>query len=273
MSQKSQEDDEEKGNVPSAWKLAEYGTMHMHGEERHVSKGGSPHVTDETINTMTHFVGLMLSVLGFAILVSAASVQGKVWHIVGFSVYSTTLLLLFVASTLHHAIHSTPEVEKRLLLLDYIAIFPLIAGTMTPFELVLLNDEHRGWALFGVSWFIAISGMILVGILRDKLPRWISFTMYMTLGWMGAFLGLLVTDKIGLSGVGLIAGGGVLYTIGGAIFVTEKPNPLPGYFGFHEIWHLLVLAAAATHWIAMYLWLLPYPYDPHSHMSEPTIWK
>lgn len=258
---------------PCAWKLAEYGTMHLEGKERHVSKGGSPHVTDETINTMTHFVALMLSLLGFAILVSAAAVQGKVWHIVSFSVYSVSLATLFLASTLHHGIHSTPEVEKCLLLFDYIAIFPLIAGTFTPFELILLRHDYSGWALFGVSWFIAISGMVLIATLREKFPRWISFTMYITLGWMGAFLALFSIQKIGLSGVAMVAAGGVLYTIGGAVFVVEAPNPYPGYFGFHEIWHLFVFLAAGVHWCVMYFWLLPYPYPSNSHMSQHTIWK
>jgi len=258
---------------PCAWKFAEYGTMHLDGKERQVSKGGSPHVTDETINTMTHFVGLMMSLLGFAVLVSAAAVTGKVWHIVGFSVYSTTLVLLFLASSLHHGIHSTPEVEKCLLLFDYIAIFPLIAGTFTPFELIILHDEYSGWALFGTSWFIAISGMVLIAVLGEKFPRWISFTMYITLGWMGAFLALFCIEKVGVSGAAMVAAGGVLYTIGGVIFVAEKPNPYPGYFGFHEIWHIFVLSAAATHWLVMYFWLLPYPYPPDHHMSQPTIWK
>jgi len=256
-----------------AWKFAEYGTMHLDGEERLVSKGGSPHVTDETINTMTHFVGLMLSILGATVLVSAAAVQGKVWHIVSFSVYGASLVTLFLASTLHHGIHSTPEVEKCLLLFDYIAIFPLIAGTCTPFSLILLHDKYSGWAMFGVSWFIAISGMVLIGILREKAPRWISFTMYITLGWMAGFTVLFVIHDIGLSGAAMVAGGGILFTVGGVIFVTEVPNPYPGYFGFHEIWHLFVLVACATHWCVMYWWLLPYPFPQGSHMAEHTIWK
>lgn len=276
----STEVDEESGKrrccsacEPCAWKLAEYGTMHLDGEERTVSKGGSPHVTDEQFNTMSHFVGLMLSILGAAVLISAAAVEGKVWHVIGFSVYSLSLATLFLASTLHHGIHSTPEVEQCLLLFDYIAIFPLIAGTFTPFELIILHDDPMGWALLGVSWFIAIAGMLLIAVLREKFPRWISFTMYITLGWMGAFLALFCLDKIGLSGAAMVAAGGVLYTIGGAIFVAEKPNPYPGYFGFHEIWHLFVNLAVIAHWSVMYFWLLPYPYPPESHMSKSTIWK
>lgn len=266
--------DEESGErCACAWKLAEYGTMHLEGQERHVSKGGSPHVTDEQFNTMSHFVGLMLSILGAAVLISASAAQAKVWHVIGFSVYSASLATLFLASTLHHGIHSTPDVEKCLLLFDYIAIFPLIAGTFTPFELILLHGDAMGWAMFGVSWFIAISGMLLIAILKEKFPRWISFTMYITLGWMGAFLALFCMQQIGLSGAAVIAVGGVLYTIGGAIFVAEKPNPYPGYFGFHEIWHVFVFLAASVHWSVMYFWLLPYPYPADHHMSKPTIWK
>lgn len=242
------------------WGLAEYGAMHLEGKSRDVSKGGSEHVTDETISTMVHFVGLMLSILGTAVLVGAASVEGKVWHIIGFSIYGATLIMLFLASTLHHGVHSNPKVEQDLLLFDYIAIFPLIAGTFTPICLVCLHDHWSGWVFLGSVWFIAITGMVLIGVLREKFPRWISFTMYITLGWMGAFLVLFAFERMGLSFLLIVAFGGVLYTVGGVVFVVEKPNPYPGYFGFHEIWHIFVLLAAATHWCVMYFWVLPYPY-------------
>lgn len=250
-----------------AWGLAEYGAMHIKGQNREVSKGGSPHVTDETINTMTHLVGLMLSLLGSAVLIAASSSEGKVWHIVSFSIYGTTLMLLFLASTLHHGVHSTPLVEHYFLLFDYIAIFPLIAGTFTPLCLVLFHHSWIGWTFFGSTWLIALIGMLLLVILQDKFPRWISFTMYITLGWMGAFIALFSLPKIGFLAIAAIAFGGVLYSVGGVIFVIEKPNPYPGRFGFHEIWHIFVLAAAATHWIVMYVWILPYPETPGEYFT------
>merc|ERR1719197_972449 len=83
--------------------------------------------------------------------------------------------------------------------------------------------------------------------------------MYITLGWFGVFVGLLVLPIIGIVACGMIALGGVLYTVGGAIFMLEKPNPVPGVFGFHEIWHLFVLSASLVHWTVMYFYVLPYP--------------
>lgn len=243
------------------FELARPGKLHMDGQERLVSKGGATEVTDEVVNTATHFVGLMLSILGVSVLVTAASVEGKVWHIVAFAIYGSTLVLLYLASILHHAIHSTPGIEAFFLSLDYIAIFPLIAGTFTPFCLVMLHDSWVGWMFFGVTWGIAISGILLVAILQQKLPRWVNFTMYITLGWFGAALGLCILPIVGLFACFLIALGGVLYTVGGAVFMLEKPNLIPGVLGFHEIWHIFVLLASLTHWVVMYAYVLPYPYE------------
>lgn len=240
------------------WSIAEAGDVTSDGTVRTLSKGGSPHVTDDVFNTAMHFVGLMLSILGTACLIAAASVQAKPWHILSFSIYGATLIGLFTASTLHHGINSTPYVEKVLLLVDYIAIFPLIAGTFTPFCLVYLHDSWIGWTFFGCSWGIALFGVIMIALLQEKLPRWVNFTMYMTIGWFGLLLCLLAWDLIGVPAICLIATGGVLYTGGGVVFMAEKPNPAPGTFGFHEIWHIFVFLGAMVHWFVMYLYVLPH---------------
>jgi len=243
------------------WSIATFGKNHMDEEQgqRDVSKGGSVHVTDEAINTAIHFAGFMLAILGLTVLVTASATQGKVWHIVGFAVYGTTLLLMFTASVLHHGIHSTPEVEYNFLLMDYAAIFPLVGGSFTPFCLVCLHDHWAGWVFLGVIWGLSLMGVVMVLALREKLPRWVLGLMFMLLGWMGGLLAFWLVHRLPPGAIVLLVLGGVMYSIGFVIFEIEKPNPVPGRFGFHEIWHIMVLVGAIIHWCCMYFYILPYP--------------
>lgn len=229
-----------------------------HGKVGQLSRDGSIHVTDEVFNSASHLAGAMLSVLGFAVLVSEASAQGAPWKIVSFAAYGLSLVLLFVASTLHHAISSTPRVMQLLRMLDYMAIYPLIAGTFTPMCLVFFHRSPIGWTFFGVVWSLSVAGMALTVRHFHKMPKWISMTLYMSLGWLGAFLSIPLYAEIGSGGVGLLALGGLFYTVGGVCFTIERPNPIPGRFGFHEIWHIFVLLGAGAHWLMMMLYVLPW---------------
>lgn len=153
----------------------------------------------------------------------------------------------------------THQVEARLRMLDYLAIYPLIAGTFTPFCLVFLHDSVIGWSFFGVAWFLALFGMILTSKFGpDLIPKWLSMTIYITIGWLGAILAVWLAREIGMGGLSLFILGGVSYTAGGYIYATEQPNPIPGRFGFHEIWHVAVMLGAAFHYAVMYLYVLPF---------------
>lgn len=144
-------------------------------------------------------------------------------------------------------------------MLDYLAIYPLIAGTFTPLCLVFLHDTVIGWSFFGVAWFLAIMGMFLtVRFGVQRIPKWFSMTMYITIGWIGAFLMFWLLEYIKVGGMGLFFCGGLAYTIGGYIYTTEKPNPYPGVFGFHEIWHVFVILGAAFHFAVMFFYVLPW---------------
>ncbi|KAL7548741.1 hypothetical protein ACHAWF_012003 [Thalassiosira exigua] len=224
---------------------------------RLLSRDGSPHVTDEVFNSVSHLSAAMLSLLGTVLLVSQSG--GNAWKIVGFAIYGASLVFLFVSSTLHHAINSTAKVEARLRTLDYLAIYPLIAGTFTPLCLVYLNRSVVGWSFFGVAWFLAAVGMTLTATLGpDRMPQWLSMTFYVTIGWLGAILCLWLLPEFGRGGTGWLIAGGVAYTAGGLVYATERPNPMPGRFGFHEIWHVAVIAGAACHYALMYFYVLPW---------------
>lgn len=221
-----------------------------------LSKDGSIHVTDEVINTITHTAGAIFSLLGLVLLVVLSSIQGKVWHIVGFSIYGFSLFTLFLASAFHHGINSTEKINEFFRLFDYLSIFTLIAGTYTPLCIIFSRDGW-GWSVFGVVWALAGAGIAIKAVF-PSIPKWFTNTLYVCMGWVGAFLVFHVYNQITLNGLILIIAGGVLYSIGAVIFYIEKPNPVPGKFGFHEIWHLFVLAGALTHFAFMFFIALPF---------------
>jgi hemolysin III len=238
-----------------------------HGEGWHItdfghvpplSKDGSVRATDEVINSATHLAASMLFFLGTVLLVVGASARGEPWKIVSFVIYGSSLLFLFVASTLHHSISASPRIEEILRMIDYFAIYPLIAGTFTPLCLVFFHDSYIGWCFFAVIWTLAIAGMVMTITMHHKVPKWLSTTLYVTMGWIGAFMTYWLYPLIGALGIFLLVLGGIFYTVGGYVFSVEKPNPFPGRFGFHEIWHVAVILGAATHWCLMFFIALPW---------------
>lgn len=246
------------GRLSTGWSLTDFGHV---GE---FSRDGSVHATDEVFNSASHLAGSMLAVLGTGLLIAEASspqtlADGTIlgvdpWKIVSFSIYGASLIFMFVCSTLHHAIVGPWEPFLRMM--DYLAIFPMIGGTFTPLCLVYFHDQVIGWVFCGTVWGIAILGMVMVATCFQKIPKWLTMTMYITLGWIGAFMTKWLIDVLGWGGFGLFLLGGTLYTIGGYIFWAEYPNPVPQKFGFHEIWHVAVMLAATCHWFLMYFYVL-----------------
>jgi hemolysin III len=220
------------------------------------SKDGSVNVTDEKINTIIHFVTGMAALLGVVLLIVEASAAGKPWHIVSFAVYGVSVVFMFTASCLHHGIDGSEKTNTVLCSMDYSAIFLLIAGSLTPLCLVVARGT-LGWSLFGVVWAISITGLVVRAVF-PKLPKFVTSTMYITLGWMSVMAAWPVYKALGLPAVALMAAGGMCYSIGLVMFTSEKPNPIPGKFGFHEIWHVMVSAGALCHYLLIYVFILPY---------------
>jgi hemolysin III len=211
-------------------------------------------VTDERINTISHLFGACLALVGAGLLISQAAAQGDPWKIVGVSVYGLSLVSLFVCSTLHHGIDGGPRLNEVLLTLDYDSVFLLIAGTTTPLVLVLFRNVY-GWTVFGAVWAIAVIGIVLRSVWR-RVPKYVTNTLYISMGWLTVLLvGANVTLPLGA--LALMAAGGLVYSAGFGVFVIERPNPWPGVFGFHELWHVLVVVAAVLHYLLMYFYVLP----------------
>jgi hemolysin III len=211
-------------------------------------------VTDERFNTVSHLFAATFALVGAALLISQAGAQADPWKIVGMSVYGLSLVLLFVFSTLHHGLDREPRLNEALRALDYDSVFLLIAGTVTPLVLVRFRTTY-GWTVLGAVWAIALLGIVLRSVLR-QLPKHVTNTLYIALGWLPVLL-VVAGAPLPIGALALMAAGGFVYSTGFVIYVVERPNPRPGVFGFHEIWHLLVVVAALLHYLLMYFYVLP----------------
>jgi hemolysin III len=211
-------------------------------------------VTDERLNTVSHLFAACFALVGAALLIAQAGAQGDAWKIVGFSIYGLSIVTLFVASTLHHGLDHSPRVNEVLRTLDYDSVFFLIAGSTTPLVLVLFRSTY-GWTVLGAVWAIATLGIVLRSMVR-ALPKYVTNTLYISLGWVPVLLAGAGGD-LPFGAYALMAAGGLVYSAGFVLFVIEKPNPFPGVFGFHEIWHLMVVVAALLHYLLVYVYVLP----------------
>jgi hemolysin III len=223
---------------------------------RKLSKDGSTRATDEFYNTLISLTGAGLALIGSIRLVWMAVAADKPWHIWSFSIYGVSLVCLFIASALHHGVDGSEKLNLRFRQIDYYAIFTMIAGTFTPFCLILFRNR-LGYSVLGLVWFLAIFGIFLKAVF-PHLPKWISTSLYLLMGWLAVVLVKAVYQAVPWGFVGL-AVGGFFFSVGAVIFSIEKPNPVPGRFGFHEIWHLFVLAGAACHFAVIYFCLSPLP--------------
>lgn len=199
------------------------------------------------MNALTHWAGAAAALLVAGPLLAWASArQLPLWP---FAVFSVSMLLLYAASATYHSLNLNERGMRRLRKLDHAAIFVLIAGTYTPVAYFGLNDVWRGGALW-VVWETALGG-VLLKLFTLRLPRAFSTGLYLGLGWLGlAFLPQLV-HTLSPAALLWLAAGGLLYTAGAVVYGTKRWNLRPG-FGFHEIWHLFVLAGTAAHTVMLF---------------------
>jgi hemolysin III len=223
--------------------------------ESTLSRDGSKHVTDEVINTATHLAAGCFALLGTVLLVGHAALNHKWWSVLAFAVYGLSLLSLFTFSTLHHGLDSSDRVNRVLRTFDYLSIFGLIGGTVTPVAIVLYPNLY-GWSVLAVVWMLIGLGVTLRATFHN-LPKYVTSTLFIVLGWLPALLVLIGGANLSLPAIALLAAGGLLYSGGLVLFALEWPNPFPGKFGFHEVWHIIVALAALCHYMFMYFYVLP----------------
>jgi hemolysin III len=173
------------------------------------------------------------------------------------AIYAISLSALFGTSALYHRVNWTrPSVRQWMRRLDHSMIFFLIAGTYTPFALLVLNGT-LAMAILVVVWIGAIAGAIVEMIWIDH-PKWASALIYLSLGWVAVAAFPELWTSMGPGGTLLVAAGGLLYTAGAVVYALQRPNPIPATFGYHEVFHLLVIAAAVAHFSAVAFFALPH---------------
>ena len=197
---------------------------------------------EEIAHSVSHGIGALLGVVGLVVMLWLSFEYGDVWHVVSVSIYGASVILLYSASTLYHAI-TNPRAKRFFQLMDHAAIFVLIAGTYTPFLLVNLRGPW-GWSLFIIIWSIALGG-VLLEIVKKERVKWLSLSLYLGLGWMALVAVKPMLELVNTTGLLLLLIGGLLYSLG-VIFYVRKQMVY-----HHAIWHVFVLAASVAHFFAV----------------------
>lgn len=205
---------------------------------------------EEVMNAVTHGIGTLLSVAGLVLLTVLAYLHGDIWHLISFSIYGTTLVLLYLSSTLYHSF-TNEKVKKIFKVFDHSAIYLLIAGTYTPFTLVPLHGV-LGWTIFGLVWGFAVIGIALKIFFTGRF-KLLSTLCYLGMGWFIVFAIKPLLATVPALGMTWLLVGGLFYTLG-SIFYLWKRLPYN-----HAIWHLFVLAGSISHFIAVFFYILPTP--------------
>jgi hemolysin III len=167
------------------------------------------------------------------------------------AIYSATVTMLFGTSALYHRLNWSPSAHRLMKRLDHSMIFVFIAGTYTPIA-VLSLPRNSAIAVLIAVWTGALFGVVLQTAWRSA-PRWLSAPCYIALGWVAVFVFPDLLHNAGVAAFVLIAAGGVVYTLGAVVYALKRPNPYPGVFGFHEVFHLCTLVAALCHYVAIWL--------------------
>ncbi|WP_163538651.1 hemolysin III family protein [Gracilibacillus sp. YIM 98692] len=201
---------------------------------------------EEIANSVTHGIGLALSIVGLVVLIVQSSMEGSIWHIVSYTLFGVTMLLLYTCSTV---LHSLPKGKAKNLfeILDHSSIYFFIAGTYTPFLFIIIRG-WEGWTLFGVVWGLAVVGTIFKAFFVKKFVVF-STLLYVLMGWLIVFTWKPLVANLHPTGVLLLVIGGLLYTVGAVFYVWR------GFKYHHAIWHLFVLAGTGAHYFSVLLYV------------------
>jgi len=210
---------------------------HSSNAFRQLSKG------EEIANSITHGIGALFSIVALVILIIVAGRHDDIWHMISFSIYGFTLILLYLSSTLYHSFNN-PRLKNLFARFDHISIFLLIAGTYTPILLTSLRGVW-GWTLFGIIWSIALAGAVIRSIWVYRFRK-LMVVIYLLMGWMFILAGNQIYHSLPSISLTFLILGGIAYSVG-VIFYLWRTLP----YG-HGIWHLFVLAGSVLHFFAIY---------------------
>lgn len=198
---------------------------------------------EEICNCVIHGLGIILGIAGLVILAAFSSVYGNAWTIVSTVIFGVSMILLYTASTIYHAVPGQ-RAKKILKRFDHISIYYLIAGTYTPFLLVTLRGT-TGWVMFGIIWFLALFGTVLKLTLSGSGTKLWSISLYLAMGWLIVFATRPLIAELNTIGLVFLVLGGLFYTGGIGFYVWKSKRYT------HAIWHLMVLLGTIMHFFAI----------------------
>jgi hemolysin III len=203
---------------------------------------------EEMANSITHGIGALLSISALVILIVFASISGTLLHIVSFTIFGSTMFILYMSSTL---LHSFPKgkVKDVFEIFDHSSIYFFIAGTYTPFLLIVIKGT-LGWTLFGVVWGFAIAGTVFKCFFVKKY-LFTSTVLYVVMGWLIVFAWKPLVNNLSPQGMSYLVIGGALYTLGAIFYVWR------GFKYHHAVWHLFVIAGSVAHFFCVLFYVLP----------------
>lgn len=197
---------------------------------------------EEIANSITHGIGALLSIAALVLLIVFSSINGNAWHIISFSLYGSTMVILYLASTLVHSF-KPGKVKKIFEIFDHSAIYFFIAGTYTPFLFIAVKGTIS-WVLFSIVWGLALFGTIFKVFFVDRFLQ-LSTILYIAIGWLIVFAWKPLVSSVPTYGVILLVIGGVLYSVGAIFYVWR------GFTYHHAVWHLFVIAGSIMHFFAV----------------------
>ncbi|BDR80164.1 hemolysin D [Clostridium tetani] len=201
---------------------------------------------EEIANAITHGIGVVFSIVALVLLVVFATKYKDAWYTVSYSIYGSTLIILYMCSTLYHSF-TNEKVKKIFRKFDHSSIFLLIAGTYTPFTLTILRGK-LGWSILGIIWTITIVGIVLKIVCFEKMEK-VSTFLYIAMGWVIVVALKSIISSLPVKGIVLLIAGGLIYTVG-CIFYAKDKIPYN-----HAIWHVFVLGGSVCHFFSILLYL------------------
>ena len=209
---------------------------------------------NEPLSALTHALGALLSVAGLIIMLVYAAKHGEATHVIGFSVFGASLILLYGTSAVYHFLQRETRIKKLFQRLDHAMIFILIAGTYTPISLVM-PYKAWGWSIFGVIWGLAIIGITLK-LSGIKIREWVTVSIYILMGWLALIAIKPLMDWLSADALFWLFAGGILYTFGCLFFALDNILPRKPWFSMHDVFHLFVIGGSFCHFWLMFQYVL-----------------
>jgi hemolysin III len=207
----------------------------------------------EPFSGLSHLLGAVLTLPAILFMLMKLPEQQFGTYLASYTIFSISMFLMFGSSAIYHLMEISDQSIRKLKRIDHMAIFIMIAGTYTPYCLIGL-EGILAWTMLSVIWGIAIVG-ILVKIYWLHAPRWLSTSLYVSMGWVALFIYEPLSQSLSNAAVDWLMAGGVVYTIGAVVYATKWPTIHAKYFDFHDLWHIFVLGGAACHFVSIALYL------------------